>query len=374
MKIAVITAATHSIPRFRIDMIDEFVRRGCDVVVFGDEPHEAWDEYFKEHNVAYRTYPVSRNGMNPLADLNTKQALKKLLIEENPDKVWTYQAKPNIYGCIAAHEIGIKDIYVMMGGLGSVFRATDPKSRFIRAIVSAEYRLAMRYAKNVFFQNLEDVELFEKLDILNRDKVVLTRGSGVNVSAYPQAEFPEQMRFLFVGRLVRGKGVLDYLDAARIVKKAHPEVGFDLVGPFDSNPTAVKPEDIQPYIDDNIVDFHGEQKNVQPYQEASSVFVLPSYYGEGTPKSALEAMSTGRPLIAADAVGCREVVQEGVNGFLVPPQNPKEIAAAMTRLIEEPGLKERMGAESREIAENLFDVRKVNDVICETMEIGNAKS
>lgn len=235
MKIAVITAATHSIPRFRIDMIDEFVRRGCDVVVFGDEPHEVWDEFFEEHNVAYRTYPVSRNGMNPLSDLNTKRALKKLLIEEKPDKVWTYQVKPNIYGCIAAHEIGIKDIYVMMGGLGSVFRATDPKSRIIRAIVSAEYRLAMRYAKNVFFQNLEDVELFVKLGILNRDKVVLTRGSGVNVSTYSQAEFPARMRFLFVGRLVRGKGVLDYLDAARIVKKAHPEVGFDLVGPFDSN-------------------------------------------------------------------------------------------------------------------------------------------
>ncbi len=369
MKIAVITAATHSIPRFRIDMIDEFVRSGCDVVVFGDEPHEAWDEFFVEHNVAYRTYPVSRNGMNPLADLNTKQAVKKLLIEENPDKVWTYQVKPNIYGCIAAHEIGIKDIYVMMGGLGSVFRATDPKSRLLRSIVSAEYRHAMRYAKNVFFQNLEDVELFEKLGILNRDKVVLTRGSGVNVSTYPQAEFPAQMRFLFVGRLVRGKGVLDYLDAARIVKKAHPEVGFDLVGPFDSNPTAVKPEDIQPYIDENIVDFHGEQKNVQLYQEASSVFVLPSYYGEGTPKSALEAMSTGRPLIVADAVGCREVVQEGVNGFLVPPQNPKEIAVAMTRLIEEPGLKERMGAESRKMAENLFDVRKVNEVICNAMGI-----
>lgn len=369
MKIAVITAATHSIPRFRIDMIDEFVRRGCDVVVFGDEPHEAWDEFFEQHNVAYRTYPVSRNGMNPLSDLNTKRALKKLLIEEKPDKVWTYQAKPNIYGCIAAHEIGIKDIYVMMGGLGSVFRATDAKSRLVRGIVSAEYRHAMRYAKNVFFQNLEDVELFEKLSILNRDKVVLTRGSGVNVSTYRQAEFPAQMRFLFVGRLVRGKGVLDYLDAARIVKKAHPEVGFDLVGPFDSNPTAVKPEDIQPYIDENIVDYHGEQKNVQPFQETSSVFVLPSYYGEGTPKSALEAMSTGRPLIVADAVGCREVVQEGVNGFLVPPQNPKEIAAAMTRLIEEPGLKERMGAESREMAENLFDVRKVNEVICNAMGI-----
>ena len=203
-------------------------------------------------------------------------------------------------------------------------------------------------------------------------KVVLTRGSGVNISAYPQAAFPPEMRFLFVGRLVRGKGVLDYLGAARIVKKSHPEVGFDLVGPFDSNPTAVKPEDIQPYIEDGTVSFHGEQKNVRPFQEASSVFVLPSYYGEGTPKSALEAMSTGRPLIVADAVGCREVVKEGVNGFLVPPKDPEAIAAAMTRLVEEPALKERMGSESRNMAEEVFDVRKVNDVICSAMGVDNA--
>lgn len=367
MKVCVITAATNTIPRFRIDMIDEFVRRGCEVVVFGNEPHERWDNFFGKHGVSYRTYSVSRNGMNPVSDLATKAELKRLLVDEKPDKVWTYQAKPNIYGCMAAHELGIQDIYVMMGGLGSVFRATDAKSRLVRAIVSAEYRRVMQYAKAVFFQNMEDVQVFEGLRILGRDKVVLTRGSGVNVSAYPQTDFPRQMRFLFVGRLVRGKGVLDYLDAARIVKKAHSEVGFDLVGPFDSNPTAVKPEDIQPYIDEGTVNFHGEQKNVQPFQEVSSAFVLPSYYGEGTPKSALEAMATGRPLIVADAVGCREVVREGVNGFLVSPQDPEAIAAAMTRLVEEPGLKERMGAESRKMAEGIFDVRKVNDVICKTM-------
>ena len=367
MKIAIITAATHSVPRFRIDMIDEFVRRGCEVVVFGDEPHEQWDGFFEKHGTVYRTYPISRNGMNPAADLATKRALKRLLAKERPDKVWTYQAKPNIYGCIAAHELGIEDVYVMMGGLGSVFRATDLKSQLVRAIVSAEYRYAMQYAKAIFFQNMEDVEVFERLRILRHSKVVLTRGSGVNVSTYPQAAFPEQMHFLFVGRLVRGKGVLDFLDAARIVKKTHPEVRFDLVGPFDSNPTAVKLKDIQSYIDEGTVDFHGEQKNVQFFQEASSAFVLPSYYGEGTPKSALEAMSTGRPLIVADAVGCREVVKEGVNGFLVPPQNPEAIASAMIRLIEEPGLKERMGAESRKMAEDVFDVHKVNDVICKTM-------
>lgn len=372
MKICVITAATWSISKFRIDMIDEFVRRGCKVVVFGDEPHEKWDSFFKMHGVSYRTYPVSRNGMNPVSDIATKRALKKLLAEEKPDKVWTYQAKPNIYGCIAAHELGIEDVYVMMGGLGSVFRAKDAKSRLVRLIVSAEYRHAMRYAKVVFFQNMEDVEVFEALHILSRDKVVLTRGSGVNTTEYSEAPFPPKFSFLFVGRLVRGKGVLDYLEAARMVKKVHPEVRFDLIGPFDSNPTALKINDIQPYIDESTVVFHGKQSYVRSFQEASSAFVLPSYYGEGTPKSALEAMSTGRPLIVADAVGCREVVKDGVNGFLVPPQNPKAIAKAMMNLIEEPGLKEKMGLESRRMAEEVFDVRKVNEVICDAMGVAIA--
>ena len=372
MKICVITAATWSISKFRIDMIDEFVRRGSEVVVFGDEPHEEWDPYFKKHGVSYRTYPISRNGMNPVSDLATKAALKKLLAEEKPDKVWTYQAKPNIYGCMAAHELGIEDVYVMMGGLGSVFRAKDAKSRLVRAVVSAEYRHAMRNAKVVFFQNMEDVEVFEELRILSREKAVLTRGSGVNTAEYSLAPLPSRMSFLFVGRLVRGKGVLDYLEAARMVKKVHPEVGFNLVGPFDTNPTALKIDDIQPYIDEGTVVFHGKQVYVRPFQEASSVFVLPSYYGEGTPKSALEAMSTGRPLIVADAVGCREVVKDGVNGFLVRAQDPEAIAKAMMDLIEEPGLKEKMGLESRRMAEEIFDVRKVNEVICDAMGLENA--
>lgn len=372
MKICVITAATWSISKFRIDMIDEFIRRGCEVVVFGDEPHEQWDGFFEKHGVTYRTYPVSRNGMNPAADLATKDALKRLLVEARPDKVWTYQAKPNVYGCIAAHELGIEDVYVMMGGLGSVFRATDFKSRLVRAIVSAEYRHAMRYAKTVFFQNMEDVGVFESLGILSRDKVVLTRGSGVNVLEYAQAPFHEQVSFLFVGRLVRGKGVLDYLNAARLVKAAHPEVRFNLVGPYDSNPTAVSPQDIQPFVDDGTVVFHGEQTDVRPFLKDCSCFVLPSYYGEGTPKSALEAMATGRPLIVADAVGCREVVRDSVNGFLVPPRDPVAIAEAMMRFVDDQALARRMGAASRRLAEDVFDVRKVNNVICEAMGVGNA--
>ena len=350
-------------------MIDEFVCRGAEVVVFGDESGSEWNGYFSRHNVKYRSYQVSRNGMNPAADIATLKALKRLLDEEKPDKVWTYQAKPNIYGSIAAHQSGIPEIYVMMGGLGSVFRAGDLKSRVVRAIVAAEYRYAMRFAKTVFFQNHDDVGVFESLRILSRGKAVLTHGSGVNISHFSFCQLPDSMRFLFVGRLVRGKGIMDYLYAARIVKKVHPEVAFDVVGPFDTNPTGIKSEELQPYVDDGIVTFHGEQRDVLPFLINSSVFVLPSYYGEGTPKSALEAMAVGRPLIVADAVGCREVVDEGYNGFLVPPKNPGALSRAMINLIENDELRKKMGAASRKMAEMTFDVVKVNEVICHAMGI-----
>ena len=166
---------------------------------------------------------------------------------------------------------------------------------------------------------------------------------------------------------------MDYLDAARLVKASYPEVIFNLVGPFDTNPSALTEEDIAPYVEDGTIVFHGPQKDVRPFLKDATAFVLPSYYGEGTPKSALEAMAIGRPLIVADAVGCREVVREGANGFLVPPRDPGAIAAAMLRLLDEDGLAARMGRESRRMAEELFDVRKVNATICEAMGIGGMR-
>lgn len=370
-KVAVITAATNTIPRFRIDMIDEFVKRGCEVIVFGDEPAEEWAEYFAEHNVHYRSFAVSRNSLNPAADVVTLKMLEALLRETRPDKVFTYQAKPNIYGSIASHRVGIETVFVMMGGLGSVFHAKDLKSRAIRFIVAKEYKFSLRYAKRVFFQNEEDADIFEDLRIVDRPKVSMVRGSGVNLDKFPERPLPKKISFLFVGRLVRGKGVFDYLEAARLVKAKHPGVCFHLVGPFDTNPTALKPEELRPYIEDGIVEYHGEQKIMQPFYERSSVFVLPSYYGEGTPKSALEAMATGRALIVADAVGCREVVHKGKNGFLVPARSPEAIASAMERFLDDENLVARMGSASRYLAEELFDVRKVNDVICDAMEIND---
>ena len=362
-----ITAATFTIPWFREDMLRDFASRVDDVVVLGNETDEKWTPYFEELGIRYRTYPVSRNGLNPISDLKTYRALKRIIAEERPDKVLTNFVKANVYGCIAAHSIRIKDIYVMMGGLGSVFHGDDRKSRLARLFVTTEYRTSLKHAKKIFFQNDEDSKLLCDLGAAKSEQVVRIYGSGVNTEHFKQEPLPEQMSFVFIGRLVRGKGVLDYLDAARIVKRDYPDVRFDLVGPYDTNPSGLKPEDIEPYIEDGTVVYHGEQKDVRPYLKNASCFVLPSYYGEGTPKSALEALATGRPLIVADAVGCREVVEDGVNGFLVPPRDAGEIAHAMVMIIEESGLIKRLGNASRHLAMEVFDVRRVNESILETM-------
>lgn len=366
MKVMFITAATFTIPWFREDMLKEFKRRCGEVVVLGDDSDDRWIGYFQDLGVKYRTYQVSRNGLNPLQDLDTYRQLREILREEKPDKVMTNFVKANVYGCLAAHHEGISDIYVMMGGLGSVFHGNDRKSRLARKFVTAEYRASLKYAKRVFFQNDEDSALLKQLGLVTDAQIVRINGSGVNLEHFAQKPLPEKTSFIFIGRLVRGKGVMDYLDAARIVKKDHPEIEFKLVGPYDTNPTGLKPSDIQPYIDDGTVTYYGEQKDVRPFLETSSVFVLPSYYGEGTPKSALEAMAVGRPLIVADAVGCREVIEDGYNGFLVPSRDPNALAKAINRAVSNSSLLERMANTSRAMAEEVFDVCRVNSMICET--------
>lgn len=368
-----ITAATFTIPWFREDMLREFAKRADDVVVLGNEDDPKWNPYFEDLGVTYRTYPVSRNGLNPRDDMRTYRALRSIIAEEKPDKVLTNFVKANVYGCVAARKAGVQDIFVMMGGLGSVFHGSDPKSKLARLIVMSEYRASLKNAKKVFFQNDEDSQLLISLGLVKRDQVVRINGSGVNTEHFAQKPLPDKPSFVFIGRLVRGKGVMEYLEAARIVKRCHPEVEFNLVGPYDTNPSALKPEDIEPFIADGTVRYHGEQKDVRPFLEAASCFVLPSYYGEGTPKSGLEALATGRPLIVADAVGCREVVNDGINGFLVEPRSSEALSVAMVKMVKYPDIIDRMAVESRQLAETVYDVRIVNAAICKTMGLEKCK-
>lgn len=368
MKVVVLSSFTTSLFWFRIDMMKSFLDAGYEVLAVGDAPESEWTESFQELGIRYQQIPVRRNGTNPLHDLKTLRALHKLLKEENPDKIFAYQAKTVIYGGIAANMLGIRDFYPMIAGVGSVFLGDGLKKKLVRSILVAEYKLGLRNAPKIFFQNRDDLAVFTSHKILPESKAVMINGSGVNIDKFIPTALPENVSFLCISRLIRDKGVCEYLDAAREIHKRHPEIRCVLVGPFDTNPSAIKPEDLQPYIEDGSIEYVGEQKDVYPYLRDCTAYVLPSYH-EGTPKTVLEAMASGRPTITTDAPGCRETVEDGVNGYLVPVKDVDAIVEAMEKIIANPVKTAEMAQTARRIAEEKYDVNKVNQKIKQTMHI-----
>lgn len=368
MKIAVISGDTKSILTFRLDMIKTFIQHGCDVVAIGDGAEDVWKETFAGYGIDYYQAVIKRNGLNPFEDFNALKSIKDLLMKIKPDKIFMYQAKAVVYGTLAAHQLGISEIYPMIAGLGSIFIGNNIKSKIVRAILIIEYIFVFRFSKKIFFQNRDDVSFFSKRGLLDSNKVVIVNGSGVRLDYFIPSHLPAKISFLLVARLIKDKGVMEYLQASRVLKQHYPDVSFMLVGPFDTNPSGIKPEEIQTYINDGTIEYYGEQIDVRPFYQKCYAFVLPSYR-EGTPKSNLEAMACGRAIITTDAPGCRETVIDGKNGILVPIKDVDALVSAMTRLIDNKRLAESMGEASREMAEIQFDVRKVNQKICETMKI-----
>ena len=368
MVVAVLSSFTTSLFWFRVDMMRSFLDAGYEVLAVGDGAEEEWAPKFAELGIRYRSIPVQRNGTNPVKDLDTLRALCRLLKEEKPDKIFAYQAKTVIYGGIAAARNGIREFYPLIAGVGSVFLGSSPKQKLIRSILVAEYRLGMCRAPKVFFQNRDDLKVFVDHGIVREEKAVMLHGSGVNIEKFSPAPLPQKPGFLCISRLIRDKGVREYLDAARKLHTLRPEVSCVLVGPFDTNPSAIKPEELQPYLDDGSVTYVGEQKDVQPWLKACTAYVLPSYH-EGTPKTVLEAMACARPTITTDAPGCRETVADGVNGYLVPVKDVDAIVEAMEKMLGDPERTAAMAAQARRICEDRYDVRKVNRTIRQTMGI-----
>lgn len=368
MKIAVLSSHTPSLFWFRMDMMLAFITKGHDVVAIGNESENKWQEKFNQNGIDYRSVIIQRNSINPFKDLITLLSLKKMLKQIRPDKIFTYQAKTVIYGGIAANYLGITEVYPMIAGVGSIFLSDSIKARIIRFVLKIEYRISMKKCPYVFFQNTDDIDVFIKNRIVNRDQVVMINGSGVNLAEFTMQPLPEIFAFLCIARLIRDKGIYEYLQACRIIKEHYQEIRCLLVGPFDTNPSALRKEDLQPYIDDGIIEYFGEQSDVRPYLAQCSVYVLPSYR-EGTPKTVLEAMATGRAIITTDAPGCRETVVDGENGYLVPIKDITTLVSRMELLINSPNIVFQMALIGRKMAMEKYDVKLINNKIIKTMNI-----
>ena len=231
------------------------------------------------------------------------------------------------------------------------------------------YRLAFKYNKHVFFQNPDDLALFHQKGYIHSiNQAVLINGSGVDIDEFSPSDYPPSISFLLIARLLRDKGIYEYAEAARRIREIYPEVKFRLAGWIDQNPYAIEERHLEAWHDNGDIEFIGRLADVRPTLAACSVYVLPSYR-EGTPRTVLEAMAMGRPIISTDAPGCRETVNQGVNGYLVSVRDVDSLVDAMLSFIERPELIREMGQASRKIAEEKYDVRKVNAIILKTMGV-----
>lgn len=350
----------------RRKLIAALIAKGHSVFVTGYQ--EGYEKEIEELGARFIKVPLNRAGFNPFTDLKLLINYYRIIKKKKIDLIHSYTIKPNIYGSIAARLCGVKQVYPTLNGIGYAFTGKGFKAKFTRLIASNLYRLAFKCSKKVFFHNHDDVDLMVRSGLVKRRKTVVTLGSGINMEHYKRKAFPDKISFLLISRLLKAKGVMEYLKAAEKVSKKYPEIEFNLVGPVDPNPTGIKLNEIQEFINQKIIIYHGEQPDVRTFLHKTAVYVLPSYR-EGVPLSVLEAMSTGRAILVTDVPGCRETVENGKNGFAVEPYNAEALAEKMSWMIENPGKVKEMGNNSLVIAKEKFEVSRVNSLIMETMNL-----
>jgi glycosyltransferase involved in cell wall biosynthesis len=365
-RVVVIASLADSLINFRGPLLRTLVASGHEVLALAPAS-EGIEKQLAALGVRFEAIPLERTGLNPVGDAALFARLVRALRRLRPDCVLAYTIKPVVYGSIAARLAGVPVIAAIITGLGFAFTDGSGVLRIAtRRIAQWLYRHALRAATVVFFQNPDDRDLFVQLGLLGGARVVMIDGSGVDLEHYAPVPLPSKPAFLMIARLVRDKGVLEYVDAARRLRREYPDVLCALAGWFDTNPAAVTPIEVQRWVDEGVIRYLGALEDVRPALKDCSVYVLPSYR-EGTPRTVLEAMSAGRAIITTDVPGCRETIIDGDGGWLVPARDPAAVAAAMARFIDDPGLAASMGVRARARAAEKYDVHKVNAVIMDAL-------
>lgn len=375
-KIIFIGTTGASVYGFRSDVIQELVKQGHTVYAFTSEYTDICLEKIKGLGAIPITYTLSRGGLNPFVDLKSLFELKHKIQEIKPDIVFSYFTKPVVYGTLAAalskvpHKIG------MIEGLGSPFtlhrHGQSFKVKLIRFIQVSLYRFVFPFLDKIIFLNPDDpVDLIENNQIKHKNNAVEMLGAiGLNLKNYAYKPWDEKqpISFIFIARLLAEKGIFEYLEAAKIVKQKYPQVTFKVIGGLDTeNPYGLTRKQLDDVIATGAIDYPGFVTDVAKRIQDTAVFVLPSYYREGVPRSTQEAMAIGRPVITTNVPGCRETVVDGVNGFLVPKWNAEALAEKICYFIENPHQVNIMGRESYKIANEKFDADKVNSKLIEIM-------
>lgn len=366
-KFLLISPKNRTVYNFRGELIEQIRLKGYEVLVTG--PNRKDVEKIEALGARFVEIPMNKNGVNPLADLKYLFRLYKLMRKEKPVCTLGYTIKPVIYGAIAARFAGVGNICSMITGAGYLFISENLKAKVLKQISFVLYRIGLACAGKVIFQNPDDRKEFVAHKLVESTKCYTVNGSGVNMWKFQPILLPDTITFFMLGRLLHSKGVMEYLEAAEMVKARYPHVRFILLGNIVTDmQDGISAEQIAPYTEKGIVELLGETDDVIRYYSECSVFVLPSYR-EGTPRSVLEAMAMGRPIITTDTQGCRETVVDSRNGYLVPVNDSVSVASAMERFIIHPELIESMGKKSLELCREKFEVSKVNAEMIRIMSI-----
>ena len=353
-----------SLTNFRGDLIQSLIRNGHHVTAAAPDMNEKTAEVLSGYGVDCLEISLSRNGLNPIKDLLNLIKLSQIMRKISPDILLTYTIKPNTWGAIAARFADVTSIS-MITGLGYAF--TDGKqlsitSSIVRTFARRLYAFSTSLNKYVIFQNLDDRDDFIKFGcLLDPSKARIVDGSGVNMEHYKRTPLPDNAVFLMVSRLIKNKGVREYAQASMILKKKYPHAKFLLIGYFDGGPDSISEKTVDEWVVGGL-EFLGRKNDIRPYMDQASVYVLPSYR-EGTPRSSLEAMSMGRPVITTDVPGCRGTVKNEKTGFLVPVRDVRVLAKKMEQLILDKKLRNQLGGKSYEYCKEKYEVSIVNNAI-----------
>ena len=375
-KIILIGTVASSFYGFRADLIRTLLKKDHQVYAFTSEYIADDLKKIEQLGAIPVTYTLNRGGLNPLADIVATYQLAKKIKAINPDLVFSYFSKPVIFGTLAAKLAKVPYVIGMLEGLGYTFtqqpEGLSKKTQLIKKIQVFLYKIVLPQLDQLIFLNPDDPKDLLEQHAIKVKNVQVLGGIGLNLQEYPYQAIPDinqPIEFLFIGRLLKEKGIHDYLAAAKIVKDKYPETQFIVLGAIDPhNLGALKQSELDELIASNIINYPGHVNNVKDWVASSHVFVLPSYR-EGVPRSTQEAMAIGRPIITTDVPGCRETVVNGVNGFLVPKWNPEALAEKMIYFIEHPDQIEKMGYESYKIAMDKFDAEKVNQRLMNILDL-----
>lgn len=346
-KILILANLDVGLYKFRKALIKELLDQGNEV--YFSLPKGMLVEKLEEMGCHFIETPVDRRGINPVTDFKLILQYLKIMKTIRPDQVITYTIKPNIYGGLVAR---LKRIpyAVNITGLGTAFQSEN----MIKKLVVFLYKLSCKKAKTVFFENVENKQVFLSNNIIKDSQTCLLPGAGIDLNEYPMTPYPEEsrnIRFLFIGRVMKEKGVEELFKAAKNIKKIYPEASFDIVGPMEDD----YKDRIHSLVRNGIIYYYGYQEDVKPFIKKCDCFVLPSYH-EGMANTLLESAAMGRPLITSRIHGCMEAVNEGENGYLVDVKDARGLEEKMKEFIDlSYDEKKMMGEKSREVMVEKFD-------------------